>query len=307
MKKGYLQISFTWLFAIIVGAFILFIAIYASTKLIKTGQDVSDAKLGKEIGVLLNPLETGFESSKTTSLTMPVETIIHNKCEKIGNFGKQIISLSQKSFGKWTDTDFEAGFENKYIFSEKNIEGKKFYVFSKPFYFPYKIADLIYLTSSEKDYCFIDAPDDIKQDLEDLQQPNIIIENCSEQADEIEVCFNDFSGSCEITVRYNLKEVEKNNNKIYFETDALMFAAIFSDLEIYECQIKRLMKRAETLALIYEAKANFVSREGCNSNINFLELKNIFRELETSSGLNTVNFFVEDASNKNDFSDCRLW
>ena len=70
-KRGFLQISFAWLFAIIIGAFILVLAIYASTKIIKTEQLSLDAKTAKEIGVLLNPLETGFETGKTTSIKLP--------------------------------------------------------------------------------------------------------------------------------------------------------------------------------------------------------------------------------------------
>ena len=81
-NKGYLQISFAWLFAIIVGAVILFLAIYASTRLMSTEQTTLDAKTGKEIGILLNPLETGFESIKATSLGFPVNTRIYNRCNK---------------------------------------------------------------------------------------------------------------------------------------------------------------------------------------------------------------------------------
>ena len=121
MKRGYLQISFAWMFAIIVGIFILFLAIFATTKLIKTDQTIIDSKTAKEIGVLLNPLETGFETGKSTSLILPSETRIYNKCNTDGEFGRQIIKISQKSFDKWTETDVDVGFSNKYIF--KNLCG----------------------------------------------------------------------------------------------------------------------------------------------------------------------------------------
>ena len=79
MKKGYLQISFAWLFAIIVGGFILVLAIYTVIQIIDSENMVIDAKTGKEIGILLNPLETGFEEGKTSSFTVPVETRIFNE------------------------------------------------------------------------------------------------------------------------------------------------------------------------------------------------------------------------------------
>src|SRR3990167_8873867 len=101
MKKRGLEFSFAWLFAIIVGAFILFLAIFASVKIIKTSETELDAKTGKEFGFLLNPLETGVESASSSSITMPVESRIKNGCSLQGNFGRQTIQLSQKSFNKW--------------------------------------------------------------------------------------------------------------------------------------------------------------------------------------------------------------
>ena len=121
--------SFAWLFAIIVGAFILFLAIYAATKIVNTEQTSLDAQAAKEIGVLLNPLETGFETGKTTSLRLPSETRIYNRCNNNGVFGRQIIQISQKSFNEWSDTDVNVGFSNKHIFSEDYVEVKKFFIF----------------------------------------------------------------------------------------------------------------------------------------------------------------------------------
>ena len=109
--------SFSWLFGIIIGAAILFLAIYAVTTMIGNEEELQGAKTSKEIGILLSPLETGFESSKSSSFTMPVETRIYNSCNDFGTFGRQLISVSQKNLGKWTETDLEVGFSNKYIFS----------------------------------------------------------------------------------------------------------------------------------------------------------------------------------------------
>ena len=304
MKKGYLQISFAWMFAIIVGIFILFLAIFATTKLIKTDQTIIDSKTAKEIGVLLNPLETGFETGKSTSLILPSETRIYNKCNTDGEFGRQIIKISQKSFDKWTETDVDVGFSNKYIFSENYVEGKKFYIFSKPLDFPFKISDLIYLTSKDKKYCFLDSPENIKDEITSLKQKNIQVNNCSE--DSIKVCFN---RNCEINVDYNGKYVEKDKSRMYFETDALMYAAIFSEKDIYECQIKRLMKRVENLALLYNDKAGLISQKECNSNLEseLSTLNSLTRNLENSNNLNSINFLVEDINKKNDLTECRLW
>jgi hypothetical protein len=305
-NKGALQISFAWLFAIIIGGFILFLAIFASTKIVKTEQTSLDAKTAKEIGVLLNPLETGFETGKKNSITFPAETRIYNRCNNNDVFGRQIIKISQKSFDRWTNTDVNVGFSNKYIFSENFVEGKKFFLFSKPFEFPFKVTDTIYLISSEKKYCFTDSPEEIEDEISDLNQENLFTENCP--MNSVKVCFN--SENCDVFVNYGGRYVNKNNKSMYFHSDALMYAAIFSDKEVYECQLKRVMQRAQQLTLLYKDKAEFISREECNSNLdsNLLELGNLENGLNSSENLN--NYMINLADNmdkKNDLAECKLW
>lgn len=307
MSKGAIEFSFTWIFAILVGIFILGLAIYFSVKIISIGETSVDARVGKEIGVLLNPLETGFESLKASSFTMPVETRIFNKCNTDGKFGKQLIHISQKSFNKWTDTNIDAGFSNKFIFSKNYSQGKKFYVFSKPFEFPFKVADLIFLTSTEEKYCFTDAPEKIIEELENLNQENILIENCS--ANSVQVCF---SGSCDIEVNYDGKYVEKNSKKIYFENEALMYAGIFADKEVYECQVKRLMQRISELAKIYQEKSTLTSRVGCNSNTDgdlliLMTASENFAKTGNSAQLNSFTEIVEKINDNNNAASCRMW
>ncbi len=308
-KKGFLQISFAWLFAIIVGAVILSLTIFAVTKMIGTQETIIGAKTAKEIGVLLNPLETGFEIGKTTTLGFPAETRIYNKCDNArGIFGRQGIQISQKSFDKWTKTEVEVSFANKYIFSENYVEGKTFYIFSKPLEFPFKVTDLIYITSSQKNYCFINAPTEIKEELDALKQENIFTENCEELVNKIDVCFN--SLNCNISVNYGSQIVTKNNEILHFRTDALMYAAIFSDKEIYDCQLQRIMQRVEQLSQIYQNKESFISQVGCNSNLrgDLTQLSNAANGLTSSANLGSIWNIVEKIKDKNELnSQCKLW
>lgn len=297
-----MQISFAWLFALLVGAVILFLAIFLSTKLIKTEQTIQDAKTGKEIGVLLNPLETGFESGKTNSLSFPTETRIYNLCNTNGEFGRQIIKVSQKNFNQWSETNINPGFSNKYIFSEGYTEGEKFYVFSKPFFMPFKVSDLIIITSSEEEYCFLNSPGEIEEELLFLNQPNLLVGNCSKNA--IKVCF---SGSCDIKVNLATKQVFKNNGTIDFYGGALMYAAIFSEEEVYECQIKRLMKRLNSLANLYGGKSKFVLKKDCDSNLNLLSLATIAEGLESSKELKVISMISEEVGRENNLASCKLW
>lgn len=303
-RKGQLQFPFAWLFAIIVGAVILFLAIFAAVRITQTQEVAIDASTAKEIGVLLNPLETGFESASTTTISLPSETRIFNSCEIEGYFGRQIIRLSQRSFGKWTETDINVGFSNKYIFSEEFVEGKSFYLFSKPFNFPFKVSDVIYLIPTKKNYCFIDAPQEISEEIGNLNLENMHFNECPEGS--VEVCFE---GSCDIKVDVGRKYVEKRNDKMYFHENSLMYAAIFSNPEIYECQFRRLMQRGSQLSQIYLEKANFVSREECSPNLNseLLSLANLENNIDSSRSLNQIVDVAEEAGSKNEIADCKLW
>ena len=304
-KKGYLQISFGWLFAIIVGIVIIALAIYFVTKMVGTQGTIQSAKTGKEIGILLNPLETSFESAVTSSVIFPEETRIYNGCDNYGNFGTQKIEVLQKSFNKWSETDFEVSFLNKYIFSERFSEGRTFYIFSKPFEFPFKVANLMYITSASTNYCFIDAPEDIEDEISDLKQPNLKLEEeCSE--DDVKVCFG--YGNCDIEIDYDAKKVEKEGELMYFETDALMYAAIFSGKATYECQLKRLMQRIEQLSNIYLGKSNALSIKGCDPVLNpyLSSLISSASGLSDSDELYIINSIVEELEEKNR-GNCKLW
>lgn len=305
-KRGDLNISFGWLFAIIVGAVILFLAIYGATKVIKTGQQEGQAVSAKELGILLNPLETGFESAISTPLSLRVETRILNRCDTSGNFGKQGIQTSEFNFNRWSLPGVESNFENKYIFSNKIVEGKKFYIFSKPFEFPFKVSDLIYLTSENEKYCFDDSPEDIEEEILQLNQANLA-PDCTNKPDYTKVCFKSAT-NCDINVNYNVKYVQKGQEKIYFEEDALMYAAIFSSQEIYSCQVERLMKRTKQLAEIYSEKELIVSQKNCNSDLSG-DLNLLISSLENAKDykiINNIADLVEDIKNKNEYSEC-LW
>jgi len=303
-KKGFIQISFPWIFAIIIGIFVLFLAIYGVTKLIKNQQTIQDVKTSKELGILLNPLETGFEENKKTSLTFPVNTRIFLTCKLDENFGKQFIKISQESFNKWTDTNVDVGFSNKYIFANSTIQGKEFVVFSKAFNFPFKITDLNYIIPAEKTYCFINAPKEITEEIQLINFENILVEDCPENS--IQVCFD--SEDCNINVNTGLKRINKKDGRVYYEGNALMYAGIFSDKETYECQLKRLMKRLGMLCQIYKDKAFTLSKIGCNTNIDLDNLIYYADNFQSSANLNSLKSFSDEINSKNKQNSlCRLW
>jgi hypothetical protein len=138
-----------------------------------------------------------------------------------------------------------------------------------------------------------------------------MVENCSD-LDPVEdrvvrVCFGSGNEDCQINVNYGNKYVETRDGKVYFEGDALMYAAIFSRKNLYECQLLRLMRRVESLAGLYRDKINFI---GCGTNIeaDLSVLVSSAGNLESSANLASINFLVEEIDRKNKgSSQCRLW
>lgn len=304
-KRGFLQVSFGWLFAVIIGAIIIFFAIYASVKLINTEEAVTSTETGREIAVLLNPLETGFGEERSTLLSIAVESRLGNICNEFGDFGEQEISVAQRISGEYRATNINPIFYNKYIFSKDSVEGKNFYLFSKPLVFPFNVADLIFLTEATESYCFVGAPSNIEQELEDLSQDNLLTSDCG--ATSIRICFRGQENNCDVRVNVNEKSVTKGTKKVYYETDTLMYGAIFSEPEIYECQVKRLMQRLESLAVLYNNKEGLLVNRGCTQDVSLLGLAGAASGLKDSSNLINVKTAVEDADSTNKRAYCELW
>ena len=82
--------------------------------MISTEGTIQSAKTSKEVGFLLNPLETSFESAITSSIIFPKDTRIYNRCDNDGDFGTQGIEIMQKNFNKWEETNLrDIKFQNK--------------------------------------------------------------------------------------------------------------------------------------------------------------------------------------------------
>lgn len=270
-KKAF-EFSFGWLFALLIGAVILFLAIYAVTNIVENLRLQKETETGKDIGTLLTPAETTLEKDKYGPIEVKQPTKIYNDCTLSGSFGSQLIGTKIKSgIGEaYREGDIiPSSFHNKYLFSSKEVPAREqFFLISKPFEFPFKIADIMVLWSVEQPYCFVDiihAPYPIPRlgtDLTSLFASNLSflnsIDNCPINSKK--VCHsNNLNPKCDMTIYPDY--VEKNDKKLYYvystneENEmALLMAAVFSDAETYDCQIQRLIKRANNLATTYQKK-----------------------------------------------------
>ncbi len=62
------------------------------------------------------------------------------------------------------------------------------------------------------------------------------------------------------------KETGTYGKKVYYVGD-LIYGAIFSSPEIYECNVKRIKVKFDELAKIYLDKIKIIERKECESNI----------------------------------------
>ncbi len=275
-KKG--AIEFGWIFALIVGAIILFFAFYfIGTKL---GEQKTVGKLGTEsqLDILWSPFASFGSLAETSSKEFALKSIekINFSCSYDTEFGYSGISVvtNVKTYSR------PKQIYDKYIFSEKALEGKNFQVISKPFEMPWRVADLIYFIQKNKKYCFEDFPDNrVEEEFggegNGMNISNFNFSGCKNNKDFIQVCD---SGNCDIKVSLITNSVAKKDSNgrtktVYFSGDALMYAAIFSDPDIYDCNVRRLAKRIKNEAEIYSGKAMALASKGCDVSFSSAQLE----------------------------------
>jgi len=198
---------------------------------------------------------------------------------------------------------------NKYIFTKEVVEGQTAYIFSKPFFMPFKVMDIIVVTSADDNYCFYNQPEYIQEDLEGLNLKNINFPNSTSTCEGTDVCWGDLRSGCEIRVYDELGYVinREYGQRVYYVGD-LIYGAIFSSPEIYECNTKRIKRKFDELARIYLDKIQIIERQDCKSNVGS-KLNFLLGDLEDSRGL--IGLYQEaqdiDSINRLASSGCQLY
>jgi len=309
-KRG-MAMSFNWIFAILAGGFILFLAVFSAGKFIRTSEQTLYTETAASLISLFDPLETGLASGKAHEIGFKKKSKIYLDCEEgLGFFGKQTISFSEQTFG---DTYGERGqrvtIRNKYIFADDVVEGDDVYIFSKPFFMPFKVTDLVMVTSQDQDYCFYESPEYIQESLEGLNMKNIIFMNLTNECEGIDVCFGSSRVGCEVKVIEDQGYVLKKDSgkRVYYVGD-MIYAAIFSAPTMYECNVKRIKTKFDELAKIYLQKIAIIERKGCNSNIAG-KLGTMIGGIEDSRGLLGLYTIADDVDsvNRQAKSGCQVY
>lgn len=276
-KKG--DFNFVWLFAIIAGTAFLILAIFFAVKIGGVLKTAGDTSIAKSIEVLTDPLQAGFTDGKTSKISFAVNTQINPSCYD-DDFGYHMLSVVTESNALKDNppTPLEIKIPNKYIFAQKSF-GKDYYIFSKKFELGFPVADMLFISTTE--YCLVNPPLRIKERIMGLNPPKIKIQDsvnntCSEETTR--VCFG-YADNCNMTVsgtcynpneckdQYETGTISKGSDNVNYIGD-LLYGAIFSEKELYECNVKRLLYRTGQIASVYYDKANLMDARGCSTNLN---------------------------------------
>ena len=302
-KKAEFDLPFGVIFSIIAGAVIIFIAIFAAVSFANIGKHTQYSEAAQRISSILDPVVNGIASGYSQRVDFKRDTRIYLTCNErtsLSSFGRQGISFAEESgiVKKWQKPGAEIQRYNKYIFGENMSEGRTLYILSKPFYAGFSVDDIV-LLGFEK-YCFIAAPERIQEELE-VSFGNINfssrIDLCPKNTKT--VCFGSSFNGCNISVLgkcdnnyceddYSMGSVAKNGKTMYYFGN-LIYAAIFSTPDIYECNIRRLGFKTSQLAEVYSGKIEAVKIKDCNSLLDLPlgEIKTII------GGLNSSQKFIE--------------
>ncbi len=307
MKKA--EFNFAWLFAIIAGVAILVLAIYGVTQVSQTARYKTDTEIAQKIEILTNPLQAGFASSSYGKIEFRQDTKIIVDCFSSGLGRNEIKASSSSGVGEeFNYFSAPISVENKYIFAS-NQQSNEFYVFSKPFEFPFEVSDLTFLI--DKKYCFVSPPNYIKDEVEGLGIKSIEIDNCS--SDSVEVCFG--SSGCEINVigtcsdcfnRFEEGYVERQGESLEY-VDSLVYAGIFADASNYKCNVDRLLHRTKSASKVLAEKAVLLDvRCSTNLELDMLQYASVL-ENASYSDLVEINQIAKQLDYKNNQEVCGLW
>ncbi len=305
-------IEFGWLFAVIVGAMILFLAFYfVGTKLLSQKYEQSTIQ-AHSLEILLNPFSQFGEIKLISQDTISLDQLstVNISCDissSPGDLGYNEITITTKGQSGIPKTVYD-----KYIFAENDLTTKKFQALSVPLEMPWRAADVIILWPYDKKYCFVGMPN-IKETLGDtetglnISSLSFTTSKSSCPSESITVC----NSGCDITINPATNKVTKQGQTFYFASDALMYASIFSSKGLYDCNFKRIASRVNLQATIYEKKALALSGKGCTTlPPNLGALKNAANELAKQVNSDNVNTLWQAANNidqANNIADCSLY
>ena len=191
--------------------------------------------------IMLNNLDTALTNLKSssfttsTSINLPLDLSVNCDTNKGYN-----IFINERN---WIS----------HLLASKTKLKDKMYIWYQPYEIPFKVTNFYYLIDNSIVKINSNLYDDIVEDMPDLFKQRVI---------------SDFTG---ISIVGNLNE-GTINGKPYLGKE-MLYAGIFSD--DYDCFYENVKKRIETSVLIYQNKAQILSRSRCNYGLILAQLNSL--------------------------------
>lgn len=252
--------TFAWIFSIIVGAVFLFLAFFFVTQY---GKKVAEPERGaiveSGISILTEPfLAVGsLVEAKSSILEFPANTHVEFDC----NIDKDSSVIKAKGVKEKTFS-LVKNVHEKYIFSDTIITKSKenFFAFTMPMKQPFYIVTPIVIVT--QNYCLVDFPYQYQTELERI----------SGDINKAKYRFNFTEAACpsgytSITLQ-NLGcmagcEYGIVGSKYWFGN--LIYPAVFTSEEVYNCNLDRILERMKILATLHMEKVKLLSNSGCSA------------------------------------------
>ncbi len=286
------------------------------------GTKMTESKMGQglvtenTLDILLNPFSSfgGLGATSSKEITLAKRERINLSCNSDSGFGYDSILSATNSVRMVPKKVYD-----KYIFSENSIYSKNLQVISKPFNMPWRTADMIYLFSRDRDYCFVGMRGSRIEEEFGPSNTGMNISSfkfvddemwCDKLLDDITVCYS----GCDININFEYSKVVKGSKEFPFIDDASMYAAIFSSYEMYECNMKRVAQRIKNEVEVYRNKARALGARGCTAVFNLESLDQATTQViqsrtssELASSLNELRAAADSLNMQNMNSDCSLF
>ena len=130
-KKAAVEIQFNWIFVLVVGV-IIFIFF---TRITLKYQEVSESKIAISVLANIDTIATGAASSRDTDQIIDIPNVDIR------------ISSTENCYRTYKIGKNNRGLENVFIFSPQRIEGNKLIFWTLDWSVPYRVSNLVFLTS----------------------------------------------------------------------------------------------------------------------------------------------------------------
>jgi hypothetical protein len=294
-KEGQLSTVFNWMYVAIAGGVILLFFVY-----IIVGQtSSSEQKLSLDLVQEVKKIFIGAGISERTTNIIPLnnlaEEVFYFECEEgVSRFGLKK--------GLVTEED-----NINPIFSPDEIKSTELYLWSLPYNLPYKVTNLLFVSSAHNKYYYDEVSDELSfnfinstKKVFNIEQLTDLVEKGSNYQARI-IYFKGIGPVPEKLKEFGEKltavEVTESNVKYYYNSKgswkemgnveiisinnkqpAALYAAIFSaNPQMYQCNMMKAFKRLQYVNQIYAGnQISNIGNEEENLGGKLLELKNFY-------------------------------